>query len=234
MSVFRIYEPHELGADGYPLVWHKLTDPDHSDLLNEADMLLPGGVKDVVRALAGHRCVRCGHPYRPGFTEWEDLPHSIPYTTAASLYAAAQGEVGPEHARRRILWSPCDERCTHPVTDDRGRSICRWRNRMGEWTTVPLNINRDAEQQAAWRILTVHHLNGRKHDLRWWNLASLCQRCHLQIQRKVVMEQVYPFEHTAWFRPYAAGWYAYAYCGEDLTREETMARLDELLALELA
>jgi hypothetical protein len=37
-----------------------------------------------------------------------------------------------------------------------------------------------------------------------------------------------------WFKPYAAGWYAWSYLGEDLTREETMARMDELLALEMA
>ena len=90
------------------------------------------------------------------------------------------------------------------------------------------------EVEARWRILTVHHLNGAKHDLRWWNLASLCQRCHLYVQRKVVMERVYIWEHTEWFKPHAAGWYAAAYLGENLTREQTMARLDELLALELS
>jgi hypothetical protein len=87
---------------------------------------------------------------------------------------------------------------------------------------------------AQWRILTVHHLTGVKHDLRWWNLAALCQRCHLMIQGRVRMEQVFPHEHSEWFRPYAAGYYAATYLGEDLTRSETDARLDELLALELA
>lgn len=87
--------------------------------------------------------------------------------------------------------------------------------------------------QAEWRILTVHHLNGIKADLRWWNLVSLCQRCHLRIQRTVVMPRVFPFEHSEWFKPYAAGWYAHAYLGESIDREETMTRLDELLALEL-
>jgi hypothetical protein len=48
------------------------------------------------------------------------------------------------------------------------------------------------------------------------------------------MERIYPWEHTEWFRPYAAGWYAYAYLGQDITREEAEARLDELLALEAA
>jgi hypothetical protein len=85
---------------------------------------------------------------------------------------------------------------------------------------------------ARWRILTVHHLTGIKADLRWWNLAALCQRCHLSIQSRVNMGQVWPYEHTEWFRPHAAGYYASVYLGEELTRDETVARLDELLALE--
>jgi hypothetical protein len=87
---------------------------------------------------------------------------------------------------------------------------------------------------AAWRILTVHHLDGDKANLAWWNLATLCQRCHLEIQAKVVMERVYPHEHSEWFKPHAAGYYAKVYLGEDVTLEEATARLDELLALEAA
>ena len=108
-------------------------------------------------------------------------------------------------------WSPCDEHCRHHAGGTR---------RTHEFT------------EAQWRILTVHHLNGDKADCRWWNLASLCQRCHLRIQRTVVMPRVFPWEHSEWFKAYAAGWYAHSYLGEDLTREETMARLDELLSLE--
>lgn len=48
------------------------------------------------------------------------------------------------------------------------------------------------------------------------------------------MERVWPWEHSDWFKPYAAGWYAWAYLGEDLTREQVGERLDELLSLELA
>lgn len=114
-------------------------------------------------------------------------------------------------------WSPCDEQCSHPSLDI---------ETMYEEET--------GERAAMWRILTVHHLTGNKLDLRWWNLAALCQRCHLTIQGRVHMEQVFPFEHSEWFKPYAAGYYAATYLDEDLTREETMDRLDELLALELA
>lgn len=86
--------------------------------------------------------------------------------------------------------------------------------------------------EAQWRILTVHHLNGIKADCRWWNLVSLCQRCHLEIQAKVHMERRYRHEHSEWFKPFVAGYYAWAFLGEELTEEQTRARLPELLALE--
>lgn len=57
--------------------------------------------------------------------------------------------------------------------------------------------------------LTVHHLDMNPANCRWWNLAALCQRCHLHIQSKVVMERVWMFDHTPWFRPYVAGYYAF-------------------------
>jgi hypothetical protein len=57
-------------------------------------------------------------------------------------------------------------------------------------------------------ILTVHHLDMDPANNEWWNLAALCQRCHLCIQSKVVMEQYWMFEHSEWFKPYVAGYYA--------------------------
>jgi hypothetical protein len=124
-------------------------------------------------------------------------------------------------------WSECDAECTHDS------AAVRWLNNVGEWTTVPLNTPENAKREARWRILTVHHLTGEKRDCRWWNLAALCQRCHLQIQGKVRMERVYPCEHSDWFKVYVAGYYAWTYLREELTRDETEARLDDLLALEL-
>jgi hypothetical protein len=82
--------------------------------------------------------------------------------------------------------------------------------------------------------LTVHHLNMDKSDCRWFNIAALCQRCHLSIQGRVIMDRPWLFEHTDWFRPYVAGFYAWKYLHEDLSRDEVMARLPELLALERA
>lgn len=47
-------------------------------------------------------------------------------------------------------------------------------------------------------VLTVHHLDEDKANLEHWNLAALCQRCHLQIQGRVIFYQDWPFEHTPW------------------------------------
>lgn len=161
-------------------------------------------IKHEVRAREGHRCIRCGHPYTNG-----------------------------EHGNGE--WSPCDASCSHsgPV---RARSEesgwVTWETFLGEYN-VPGVISVGVSVEAQWRILTVHHLNGHKTDCRWWNLVPLCQRCHLRVQRVVVMDRVYPWPHSSWFKPYVAAFYASTYLGEELTRDEVTARLDELLALEL-
>lgn len=71
MNPFRVYDLNECGADGYPVAWHRL---DHETLLDWSSGIgeshyPPGakmGVKHLVRAEAGYRCVRCLHPYRNG------------------------------------------------------------------------------------------------------------------------------------------------------------------------
>jgi 5-methylcytosine-specific restriction endonuclease McrA len=83
------------------------------------------------------------------------------------------------------------------------------------------------------RILTTHHFDGDKSNDAWWNLLALCQVCHLQIQSKVDPEQPYFFEHSAWLKPYVAGFYASKYEHRTITRQEAIERLDELLAYEL-
>lgn len=60
-------------------------------------------------------------------------------------------------------------------------------------------------------MLTTHHLDMFKPNCAWWNLAALCQRCHLSIQGRVVMDRVWMFDHTEWFIPYVAGFYAARY-----------------------
>lgn len=127
---------------------------------------------------------------------------------------------------------------------------------FGDYPADWPEIARRVKEAAGWRcircdvphgpspaVLTVHHWDGDKANCRWWNLLALCQRCHLQIQGKVTPDRPWVFEHTSWFRPYVAGYYAWRYVagyyawryrGEGLERAEVEARLDELLALEAA
>ena len=166
-------------------------------------------VKHMVREQAGHRCERCQHPYPRG---------------VAKLYP--RGE-----------WTPCDERCTHgePVRRSMGGTF----GDIHEQTDVPIGETVQSVRErfpmwlimARWRILTVHHLDGNKWNLLWWNLAALCQRCHLEIQGKVDLVKPWPWEHSEWFRVHAAGWYAFRYLARELDRAEVERRLDELLAI---
>jgi 5-methylcytosine-specific restriction endonuclease McrA len=209
----------------YPPEWHECPDcAGNGFLLAEAEGRLArgaacerclgmGSLKARVRREAGHRCLRCLHPY-------------VPKGDAAML--------GVEPSWREGGWSPCDEGCDH-------RGPLRFRGDDGEWVEVPHPVSvagefvrEGGETQAAWRILTVHHLDGDKGNVRWWNLVALCQVCHLSVQSRVVMQRVYPHPHTDWFRPFVAGYYAFVYLGEDLPRPEVEERMDELLALELA
>lgn len=158
-----------------------------------------------VRAKAGHRCVRCHHPFESG-----------------------------KHGKGE--WSPCDERCTHAAP-------IRFRTKAFplDWSYSPTRFAfqisefiRDGrgEIEAQWRILTVHHLDGDKGNDVWWNTLALCQRCHLEIQGKVDPRLSWFLEHSEWFKPFAAGYYAHKYEGKEITREEAMERLEELLAYE--
>ena len=189
LAVFRGYEPRELGPDDYPLAWHAT-------------------IKHAVREAAGHRCVRCLHPYRVGSV-------------------GAKGQ-----------WSPCDEQCSHegPLRYQRqdwpGWKECGSEPVIEPGFNLTMLLKHGWEVEARWRILTVHHLDGDKANCRWWNLTALCQRCHLEIQGKVRMDRRWLHEHSRWFQPYVAGYYAWTFLGEDLTRGQVDARLEELLALE--
>lgn len=39
-------------------------------------------------------------------------------------------------------------------------------------------------------------------------------------------------EHSLWLKPYVAGFYAKKYEGKEITRQEAIERMDELLAYE--
>ena len=141
MSKLRLYQPEELRCDGYPVAWND--------------------IKEAVRESAGHRCVRCGHPYKCG-----------------------------EHGNGE--WTPCDARCKHEPDNSQ-----------------PVSVGTVMHGRAQWRILTVHHLDGNKANCEAWNLAALCQRCHLHIQGKVKMDQLF-FEDildvSPWFKPHLEGY----------------------------
>ncbi len=55
--------------------------------------------------------------------------------------------------------------------------------------------------------LTVHHLDNDKSNCQRWNLAALCQRCHLAVQGRVFLPQFYMLEHSSWFKPHVEGYY---------------------------
>lgn len=114
--------------------------------------------------------------------------------------------------------------------------------KAGEYPDNWKEIAREIKDAAAWRCircdhehdppagytLTVHHLDGRKDNCAWWNLCALCQRCHLHIQAKVEMSRVWMFEHSKWFKPYVAGYYAHLQ-GLPTDPEYVHAHLEELL-----
>lgn len=112
----------------------------------------------------------------------------------------------------------------------------------GEYPEEWPDIARKIKDSAGWRcircdhphgadagyMLTVHHLDGDKSNVQWWNLVALCQRCHLSVQARVVMPRFWMFDHSEWFIPYVAGYYAAA-AGLDTDREFVEAHAAEIL-----
>lgn len=144
-----------------------------------------------VKAEAGNRCIRCGHPDGD-----KQKLEGRPTNPHGALRAA-----GIESLRRRVKYlRPCDDRCSHP-------------------------------KDGKLRQLTVHHLDGDKSNGRWWNLLALCQLCHLTIQGKCIPERPFLWEHSDWFKPYAAGFYAYWYGLTETTREQVSRDLDFYLQM---
>jgi hypothetical protein len=213
-DLLRVYfDPAEIGPDGYPLAWHNCQE-----------------------------CVSGRVPYGPPDedgepAEWDQCGACLGLGSIKDLIRWEAGNrcvrCGHPYEKGAGEWSPCDENCRHDVENANVRA----RTQDGDWILLGSRSWEDAREawytrEAQWRILTVHHLNRVKRDCRWWNLAALCQRCHLTIQGKVYLERPWKRNHSDWFKPYAAGWYAWSFLGQELTREQTMARLDELLALE--
>lgn len=101
---------------------------------------------DLAWAEAGHRCIRCKHPYRKGENgkgEWsqcdEQCTHGGP---VARQYLT--GHIG------RIFYPPTA-----------GIEVTLSREEGATYTCV-----------AQWRIGTVHHFDGNKANCTWWNLLN--------------------------------------------------------------
>ena len=87
------------------------------------------------------------------------------------------------------------------------------------WTEIANTVKLEADwccvrcghehDPASGYCLTVHHLDRNPANNAWWNLAALCQRCHLHVQGRVRMPQYWMFDHSDWFKPYVAGYYAH-------------------------
>lgn len=157
---------------------------------------------------AGFRCVRCRHPNgrwsQPG-NDHDRAAGVLECRLEERLEHRTQVRVRVYEVEGGGAWLrshliPCDDHCTH-----------------------------DPDVRAH-RVLTVHHLDGVKSNLRWWNLAALCQRCHLVIQGRVHLEQAYMHPHSEWFLPYVAGYYASSVLREERSREEVEADLVRFLA----
>ena len=86
-----------------------------------------------------------------------------------------------------------------------------------DWPEIAAQVRADAGDKcercghandvATRHVLTVHHLDGNKANVARWNLAALCQRCHLKVQGRVFLPQCYMFEHSQWFVPHVVGYY---------------------------
>lgn len=264
-ELLRVYAPDEcepgtkarhslIPRPGYPKAWSKCPDCHGAgEIYSPPNALMhpprpardlpcltchgAGSIKALVRQLAGHRCVRCLHPFRVGVSGLWEKSTTLEAVNDPRLFAEAElaEQLGPPmDDPRATLWSDCDALCRH-VGPMRAQTTEGWHPfepKSADVTGPAVMAIAPAKMQAAWRILTVHHLNELKNDCRWWNLAALCQRCHLEIQGKVNMAQIWPHEHTEWFRVYAAGYYAAVYEKRDITREEAEERMEELLGYE--
>lgn len=111
-----------------------------------------------------------------------------------------------------------------------------------DYTADWQEVARATKDEAGWKcircghiheqgwILTVHHLDGDKANNAWWNVLALCQRCHLRIQGKVILSRPWMLEHSDWFKPYVAGYYA-RQAGLPDDKEFVTAHMVELLAV---
>jgi hypothetical protein len=122
---------------------------------------------------------------------------------------------------------------------DNWKEIARAVKDAAEWKCVRRGELHDPKNGYT---LTVHHLDLNPSNCAWWNIPALCQRCHLSIQGKVVMQRDWMFDHSEWFKPYVAAYYGvragllpqtfdYFDSLVLVRREFVMSNLDYLLSL---
>lgn len=99
----------------------------------------------------------------------------------------------------------------HRTADDYPENwpdIARRIKELNNWRCERCN---HIHEPATGYCLTVHHLDGVKSNCEDWNLAALCQRCHLTIQGRVVFYQDYALPHSPWMRKHVEGYNAWAH-----------------------
>jgi 5-methylcytosine-specific restriction endonuclease McrA len=89
------------------------------------------------------------------------------------------------------------ERCGHPAEG-------AWKSNGGQGQKPCDDLCRHP-QDGKQRILTVDHLDGDKSNCAEWNLAALCQVCHLTVQGRMRLEQAWAWEHSPWMLPHVLG-----------------------------
>lgn len=109
-----------------------------------------------------------------------------------------------------------------------------------DWAEIAFKVKADANWKCvrcghlhdpiSGYALTVHHLDMNPSNCAWWNIPALCQRCHLSIQGRVVMERTWMLPHSEWFKPYVAGYYAHQ-LGMLEDRQHVLDNMDVLIAL---
>ena len=137
-----------------------------------------------------HECGKDGYPF-----EWHNsLKHLVRELAGHRCERCRHPYECGAHGTGE--WSPCDAQCRHPGT--------------GDFRVIAV-VGQPTLLESHWRILTVHHLDGNKMNCESWNLAALCQKCHLTIQGRVKMDQMFFAELldvSEWFKPHLEGYYA--------------------------
>lgn len=96
------------------------------------------------------------------------------------------------------------ERCGHPDDPAKCRMLGVRRGRL------PCDFACEHPYDGKQRVLTVHHLDGNKGNIEPWNLAVLCQKCHLEIQGKVRFYRPWMLPHTPWMARHVEDYNAWA------------------------